>query len=84
MTARNLSADSVCAYVWSLVDERMREALCALASVNNLNAIMYWYELGDSERAALRVQLADLIEHNASHQRAEWGKQAERMKRAAA
>ena len=82
--ARKLSADTVCAYVWALVDERLREALCAIASVNSLNAIMDWYELGPGEQAALRVQLADLIEHNASRQRAEWCKQAERMKRAAA
>lgn len=85
MTApRKLSADSVCAYVWQHTDEQMRACLCSLGNISDVAAILDWYELGKVEQAALRAELGDLIEENASRQRAEWGKQAERMKRAAA
>jgi hypothetical protein len=81
---RNISASHVCAYVWSLVNEEMRAALCALAGLSDVAALLDWYELGSVEQAALRAELADLIEASASRQRAEWCKQAERMKGQAA
>ena len=85
MTApRKLSIDSVCACMWESTSERMREALCSLAGVPNINAILEWYELGEAEQKKLRAELADLIEASASRQRAEWCKQAELMNEAAA
>lgn len=72
MTARKLSADSVCAYVWAHTCEQTRGALCACASLNDSLALLEWYELGDDHRAALRAQIAEIIEANASRQRVEY------------
>lgn len=78
MTAgRKLSADMVCAYIWERTPEKMRAAVAALASISHLNALLEWYELGEAERIALRRELADLIEVNASAQRREWAKNEE-------
>lgn len=72
MTTRKLSADSVCAYVWAHTCEQTRGALCACASLPDSLALLEWYELGNDHRAALRPVIADIIESNASRQRAEW------------
>ena len=72
MTGRKLSADSVCAFCWSHICEQTRGAICALARVPTTLCLLEWYELGTDHRAALRLEIADLIEHNASHQRVEW------------
>lgn len=84
ISARSLSADSVCAFAWENMAEQTRAALCSLGGVDQVNAILEWYELAPKAQAALRVELADLIEAGASRQRAGCCKQAERMKVAAA
>ena len=85
MTAtRKLSVDHVCACMWESTSEHMREAICSLASVPPINAILEWYEQEEAVKVRLRAELADLIEASASRQRVEWGKQAERMKGATA
>lgn len=75
-TTRKLSADDVCAFCWAQVTEQTRAALCALASIPQSFALLEWFEIGNDQRHALRVELADLIEHNASRQRAEWARAA--------
>jgi len=72
MTARRLSADSVCAYVWAHTCEQTRGALCACAALPDSLALLEWFELGTEHRAALRGVIADVIEVNASRQRDEW------------
>ena len=70
--ARKLSADDVFAFSWSQVCEQTRGALCALSNLPTSYALLEWFELGDTARTLLRREIADLIEHNASRQRAEW------------
>lgn len=72
MTARKLSSDDVCAYIWAHTLEETRGALCACASLPDSLALLEWYELNRDHQAALRAQLADVIEANASRQRAEY------------
>ena len=72
MIARKLSADSVCAYVWAHTCEQTRGALCACASLPDSLALLEWFELGNDNRAALRHEIAEIIDANASRQRAEW------------
>lgn len=74
MTApvRKLTADDVCAFCWDQVTEHMRAALCALVGLPQTLALLDWYEIGKEYRALLRLAISDLIEHNASRQRAEW------------
>ena len=72
MSGRTLSADSVCAYVWGHTLEQTRGALCACASISTSLALLEWYELNRDLQAVLRAQIADIIEANASRQRAEW------------
>jgi len=72
VTARRLSADDVCAYVWGHSSENFRASLCALAAINQSNALLEWFELGVVERQLLRMEIADVIEANASRQRAEY------------
>ena len=77
MTApRTLSADSVCAYTWIYSPKCYRRNLCALAHLPEELADLDWYELGIDARAALRSEIADIIEANASRQRAEWAMRA--------
>lgn len=75
MSARKLSADSVCAYVWAHTCEQTRGALCACASLPDSLALLEWFELGDDHRAALRHEIAEIIDANASRQRAEWAEE---------
>ena len=72
MTGRKLSIDSVCAYVWDHTCEQTRGALCACASISTSLALLEWYELDRDAQAALRGVIADVIEANASRQRAEY------------
>ncbi len=72
MTARRIAADDVCAYVWAHTCDKTRAALCACASLPVSLAIFEWYELNRDQQAALRGQIADVIEANASRQRAEY------------
>lgn len=76
MTARKLSADAVCAYVWAHTCEQTRGALCACASLPDSLALLEWFELGNDHRAALRHEIAEIIDANASRQREEWCKKA--------
>ena len=77
MTApRKLTADDVCAFCWDHASQHLRAGICALASLNQNLAILDWYELGESDHVKLRIELADVIEHNASRQRAEWCQRA--------
>ncbi len=76
MTGRKLSIDSVAAFAWGYVNKQYRASLCALASLPDELSILDWYEIGEAERVKLRVELADIIEHNASRQRAEWCQKA--------
>lgn len=71
---RKLSADDVCSYVWLHMIQETRGALAANAGISDLHALLEWYEIGPAERDKLRPVLADLIEANASRQRAEWCK----------
>ena len=84
MTGRSLSADAVSAFCWDHASKHLRAGICACASLDQNFSLLDWYEIGVAERLRLRHELADIIEHNASAQRAERGKQAERMKRTAA
>lgn len=70
--ARKIKADDVCAYTWRHASEQARGSLCALAGLADSFGLLEWYELGHDQRAALRAEIADLIEANASRQRAEW------------
>ena len=73
MTApRTLKADHVCAYTWVYSPACYRRTLCALAGIHEEQSTLDWYELGEDVRAALRPVIADIIEANASRQRAEW------------
>jgi len=69
--AVKLSADSVCAFAWANMAEQTRAALCSLGGVDQVNAILEWYEMAPKVQAAMRVELADLIDASASRQRAE-------------
>lgn len=72
MTARKLSADFVYAWAWAMICEQKRGALCACASISTTFALLEWYELPRDAQAALGAQIADVIESNASRQRAEY------------
>jgi len=72
VTPRRIAADDVCAYVWSHTLDTTRGALCACASLPSSLALLEWYELNRDQQAALRGQIADVIEANASRQRAEY------------
>lgn len=76
MTARKLSLDDVCACVWERSTKQFRGGICALNSINQNLALLDWYELSESERAALRPTVAEIIEGNASRQRTEWCQKA--------
>lgn len=72
MNVRKLSADDVCAFCWDQLCEQTRGAVCVLARLPQTLSLLEWYELNSDQRSALRLEIADLIEHNASRQRVEY------------
>lgn len=76
MTARTLALDAVCACVWEKSYKQFRGGCCALNSLDQNLALLDWYELAEHERAKLRPTIAEIIEGNASRQRAEWCQKA--------
>lgn len=81
LTARILKADHVCAYVWIYSPPCYRRSLCALACIPEEQLTLDWYDLGETDRSALRPVVADIINANASRQHVEW---SERVRRSAA
>lgn len=76
MTARTLKIDDVCACVWERSLKQFRGGCCALVSLDQRLALLDWYELSEDQRAKLRPTIAEIIEGNASRQRAEWCQKA--------